>query len=247
MAEEPTKQVFTFRKKKNNSAASFIREDHSRSESVDSFESHELSSSTFNITATEKKAFNFSALLNVNLKNTYKSMLSQQQETEEQNTDTQDKEEDFILARLEQHSRQQSAKSDKPSSNWFKELSTSFQSAKSNFLGSHAEEENEVDWEFWGKVINDYETMIRLYPKQFQKNMRKGLPEPIRGMMWQLMSDSKSESLEEEYLALLTRNSRHEKIIQRDLARTFPGHEYFKDPEGPGQTSLFNILKGISI
>lgn len=62
--------------------------------------------------------------------------------------------------------------------------------------------------------------------------------------MWQLMSNSKSESLEEEYMGLLERQTRLEKIIRRDLARTFPGHEFFKDPEGPGQTSLFNVLKG---
>jgi hypothetical protein len=242
-------EVFSFRKKKNNnnSTQSFLSESN-RSNSVDSFDSHELSNSTFTVTTTEKKAFNFSSLLNVNFRNTYKSMLNQHQEqSEEYVVDyTQDKEEDFILARLEQHSRQQSAKVDKPSSNWFKELQTSFQTAKQNFLGKE-EETDEVDWEFWGKVINDYEEIIRHYPKQFQKNLRKGLPEPIRGMMWQLMSNSKSEALEEEYLKLLTRNSRHEKIIQRDLARTFPGHEYFREADGPGQTSLFNILKGFAV
>ncbi|KAJ1343042.1 hypothetical protein BSLG_002068 [Batrachochytrium salamandrivorans] len=84
-------------------------------------------------------------------------------------------------------------------------------------------------------------------PRQFTKRLHQGIPEPIRGMMWQLMSNSKSEALEEEYLQLLTRNTRHEKVIQRDLARTFPTHPYFKQVNGPGQTSLFNILKAYSI
>lgn len=98
-----------------------------------------------------------------------------------------------------------------------------------------------------GKVINDYEEVVRLHPRDFQRNLHQGLPEPIRGMMWQLMSNSKSEALENEYLELLTRSSRNEKIIGRDLARTFPGHPFFKDPKGPGQTGLFNVLKAYSL
>lgn len=65
--------------------------------------------------------------------------------------------------------------------------------------------------------------------------------------MWQLMSNSKSEELENEYLQLITRNSRHQKLIERDLARTFPEHPYFRKSDGPGQLSLFNILKAYSL
>lgn len=61
------------------------------------------------------------------------------------------------------------------------------------------------------------------------------------------MSNSKSEDLELEYLNLLTRSSKHEKIIERDLARTFPTIEYFKDPKGSGQLALLNVLKAYSI
>jgi hypothetical protein len=63
--------------------------------------------------------------------------------------------------------------------------------------------------------------------------------------MWQLISRSKNEEKEELYRSYMNRKSRHEKIIERDLQRTFPNNEFFKDPEGPGQKSLFNILKGI--
>ncbi|KAI8901549.1 rab-GTPase-TBC domain-containing protein [Globomyces pollinis-pini] len=162
--------------------------------------------------------------------------------------------EQFLLARLAEHSRQStqiSLISNAPtiSSSWFKDLQSSFQTAKTSFMGDTASkvEEDEYDWDFWGIVINDYENIIRVQPRQFQKHLHKGLPPPIRGMMWQLMSNSKNEQLEEEYLALILRSSRHEKIIQRDLARTFPKHEYFKEVNGPGQTALFNILKAYSL
>jgi hypothetical protein len=247
-------ETFKFRKKKNSSTSSFMRYDEmmNRSSSAESFESHELSSSTFDYQTAEKKPFNFSSFLG--LKTTYQSMLSptgSRSSIVDRPSCTEpekpDQEEDFVLARLEAHSRQQSTKIDKPSSTWFQEIQSSFQTAKKSFLGNEQDDFDQVDWDFWGKVINDYETMIRVHPKQFQRNLRKGLPEPIRGMMWQLMSNSKSEALEEEYLKLLTRSSRHEKIIQRDLSRTFPSHELFKDPQGPGQASLFNILKAYSL
>ena len=101
--------------------------------------------------------------------------------------------------------------------------------------------------DFWGNLINDYEHQVRKHPRTFSRKLHKGIPEAIRGMVWQLMANSKSETLEAEYIQLLTRNSRHEKIIQRDLSRTFPHHDHFKDPEGPGQLALFNILKAYSL
>ncbi|KAJ3301222.1 GTPase-activating protein [Kappamyces sp. JEL0829] len=156
----------------------------------------------------------------------------------------------FLLARLK-HSRQSTAEGLAPesASNWFQELQSGFKTARDSILGANPStvDENGVDWDFWGKVINDYENMIRIHPRQFQKQLHLGLPEPIRGMMWQLMCNSKNEALEAEYLELLTRNSRNEKIIIRDLARTFPNHAFFKDPQGQGQTSLFNVLKAYSI
>jgi hypothetical protein len=95
--------------------------------------------------------------------------------------------------------------------------------------------------------MNDYEKTVRSNPRQFTRKLHKGIPTPVRGIMWQLMSNSKSEQLETEYIELITRSSRCEKIIERDLARTFPDNDYFKDRQGLGQRSLFNVLKAYSI
>ena len=45
----------------------------------------------------------------------------------------------------------------------------------------------------------------------------------------------------------MTRSSKDEKLILRDLPRTYPTHPHFREPNGPGQQSLFNILKSYSI
>jgi hypothetical protein len=66
-------------------------------------------------------------------------------------------------------------------------------------------------------------------------------------MMWQLFSGSKDDALEGKYKDLLSDTSTHEKLIHRDLARTFPSHQYFKDRGGAGQEGLFNVVKAYSL
>ena len=34
-----------------------------------------------------------------------------------------------------------------------------------------------------------------------------------------------------------------EKVIRRDIARTYPEHDFFKEKDGPGQETLFNVMK----
>lgn len=70
--------------------------------------------------------------------------------------------------------------------------------------------------------------------------------------MWQLMSASKDLALEQIYSDLLKQTSPHEKAIIRDLSRTFPNHEYFKEINdtpgaGTGQENLFNVVKAYSL
>lgn len=61
------------------------------------------------------------------------------------------------------------------------------------------------------------------------------------------MSSSKSIELEESYKALLKLPSPHEKSIVKDLNRTFPHHQFFKDGGGTGQESLFMVVKAYSL
>ena len=38
-----------------------------------------------------------------------------------------------------------------------------------------------------------------------------------------------------------------EKVIRRDIARTYPEHDFFKKKDGIGQEALFNVMKAYSI
>jgi hypothetical protein len=104
-----------------------------------------------------------------------------------------------------------------------------------------------VDWPFWGCVMNDYEGIARARPKDLSRAIQLGIPAVVRGTIWQLMSSSKNVALEATYAGLLKDKSPHEKAIQKDLARTLPGHRYFAQGGGVGQENLFNVVKAYSL
>ncbi|KAE8543197.1 hypothetical protein D1P53_000685 [Cryptococcus gattii VGV] len=108
-------------------------------------------------------------------------------------------------------------------------------------------EDEEVDWTFWGSVVQGYEQVALTHPKELSKAIQQGIPPVIRGAVWQLMSSSKSVDLEEAYKALLKLSSPHEKAIMKDLNRTFPNHKYFKEAGGVGQEGLFMVVKAYSL
>ncbi|ORZ37037.1 rab-GTPase-TBC domain-domain-containing protein [Catenaria anguillulae PL171] len=107
--------------------------------------------------------------------------------------------------------------------------------------------DDDVDWEFWGKVMQDYDMVARKHPKNLQRNVHAGIPAKIRGTVWVLMSGARDPELEREFQRLLPLPSPFEKLIQRDLPRTFPGHEFFSEAGGPGQEALYNVVKAYSL
>lgn len=46
---------------------------------------------------------------------------------------------------------------------------------------------------------------------------------------------------------MLADGSSKELEIVRDLSRTYPSHVYYQQRQGPGQRSLFNVLRAYSI
>ncbi|ORZ17228.1 rab-GTPase-TBC domain-domain-containing protein [Absidia repens] len=105
------------------------------------------------------------------------------------------------------------------------------------------------DWEFWAMVINHFDTVKQQQLSTLRDHVCVGMPPSLRGMIWQVFSKSRhnSDVIELEYRELLKRVSPHEKIIQRDLARTFPTHTFFRQREGGGQEMLFNVIKAYSL
>ncbi|KAL0576653.1 GTPase-activating protein [Marasmius crinis-equi] len=104
-----------------------------------------------------------------------------------------------------------------------------------------------VDWDFWGDVMSDYPKFAEERPEELAEAITRGIPDTLRGMVWQLMAASKDVELESKYLKLLKDTSPHDKAILRDLGRTFPHHDFFTDGQGIGQENLYNVLKAYSL
>ncbi|KLT43741.1 RabGAP/TBC [Cutaneotrichosporon oleaginosum] len=109
---------------------------------------------------------------------------------------------------------------------------------------SQGTDEN-VDWTFWGAVVQDYDAVANERPKELSRAIQQGIPSVIRGPIWQLMSASKNANLEETYKTLLKQSSPYEKSIQKDINRTFPSHKFFQG--AIGQEGLFVVCKAYSL
>ena len=89
-----------------------------------------------------------------------------------------------------------------------------------------------------------------LLPKNLPNLVRSvGVPEALRGEVWQRMTgaSSQQEEIVETYRILITKESPDEKVILRDIHRTFPAHDFFKEAGGVGQESLYRIAKAYSV
>ncbi|XP_069049999.1 ecotropic viral integration site 5 protein homolog isoform X2 [Lepisosteus oculatus] len=115
-------------------------------------------------------------------------------------------------------------------------------SASSN-LG-HLEEDS---WILWGRVVNEWEDVRKKKEKQLKELVRKGIPHHFRAIVWQLLCNAQSMPIKDQYSELLKMTSPCEKLIRRDIARTYPEHEFFKEKDSLGQEVLFNVMKAYSL
>lgn len=77
----------------------------------------------------------------------------------------------------------------------------------------------------------------------FQELIRKGIPHHFRAIVWQLLGNATEMPVKNQYSELLKMSSPCEKLIRRDIARTYPEHEFFKGQDSLGQEVLFNVMK----
>lgn len=73
--------------------------------------------------------------------------------------------------------------------------------------------------------------------------VRKGIPHHFRAIVWQLLCNAQNMPIKDQYSELLKMTSPCEKLIRRDIARTYPEHEFFKEKDSLGQEVLFNVMK----
>ncbi|XP_040534139.2 ecotropic viral integration site 5 protein homolog isoform X4 [Gallus gallus] len=115
-------------------------------------------------------------------------------------------------------------------------------SASSNL--SHLEEDS---WILWGRIVNEWEDVRKKKEKQVKELVRKGIPHHFRAIVWQLLCSAQSMPIKDQYSELLKMTSPCEKLIRRDIARTYPEHDFFKEKDSLGQEVLFNVMKAYSL
>ncbi|MGH0133953.1 UNVERIFIED_CONTAM: hypothetical protein FKN15_038124 [Acipenser sinensis] len=115
-------------------------------------------------------------------------------------------------------------------------------SASSNL--SHLEEDT---WILWGRIVNEWEEWRRKKDKLLKELIRKGIPHHFRAIVWQLLGNAADMPVKNQYSELLKMSSPCEKLIRRDIARTYPEHDFFKGQDSLGQEVLFNVMKAYSL
>ncbi|XP_067086862.1 ecotropic viral integration site 5 protein homolog isoform X3 [Osmerus mordax] len=115
-------------------------------------------------------------------------------------------------------------------------------SASSNL--SHLEEDT---WILWGRIVNEWDDVRKKKEKQLKDLVRKGIPHHFRAIVWQLLCDAQNMPIKDQYSELLKMTSPCEKLIRRDIARTYPEHDFFKEKDCSGQEVLFNVMKAYSL
>ncbi|KAK8785922.1 hypothetical protein V5799_007713, partial [Amblyomma americanum] len=109
------------------------------------------------------------------------------------------------------------------------------------------DDDSEDAWVLWGRMVNEWDTYIKKKNAYVKEQVRKGIPQHFRAIAWQLLCNAPACAAREQYAEYLKASSPCEKVIRRDIARTYPEHEFFRDKDGPGQEGLFNVMKAYSL
>ncbi|XP_058123223.1 rab GTPase-activating protein 1 [Anopheles ziemanni] len=101
----------------------------------------------------------------------------------------------------------------------------------------------------WNGIIQEWDQDgPEKRPKVIANLVRMGIPEPMRGLVWQRLAciGNRSEMFD-SYRVLITKETNCETVIQRDINRTFPAHKFFKENGGIGQENLYKVSKAYAV
>ncbi|XP_055704106.1 rab GTPase-activating protein 1-like isoform X2 [Phlebotomus papatasi] len=100
----------------------------------------------------------------------------------------------------------------------------------------------------WKPILQEFERLDSKRPKMLAPLVRLGIPEALRGTLWQKLARvENSTELTEKYRLLITMETKCEAMIQRDIHRTFPAHRFFQDSGGFGQDALYKVSKAYAV
>ncbi|CAH2100292.1 unnamed protein product [Euphydryas editha] len=99
--------------------------------------------------------------------------------------------------------------------------------------------------ENWAQVLRSW---IGPRPRALSQLVRVGVPEALRGEVWlRLAGVDQTDKLMETYRTLISKDCPFEAVIQRDIARTFPAHDFFREAGGLGQDSLLRMARAYAV
>lgn len=104
-----------------------------------------------------------------------------------------------------------------------------------------------TELEFWAALVADYPSTAQRLPTLTSNKIRAGVPAPLRGVVWPSIAGARDTQLFEEFGRLCGESSPYENLIGKDIGRSFPNVEMFRDPNGEGQQMLARVLKCFSL
>ncbi|KAF4313920.1 hypothetical protein GTA08_BOTSDO00460 [Botryosphaeria dothidea] len=81
-------------------------------------------------------------------------------------------------------------------------------------IGPDPEDVPPVDWDLWQSVVYEGPAAVaRTSAEELNGAIASGIPQPIRGVVWQVLAQSKNEELESVYKELVARGTDKEKVL----------------------------------
>jgi hypothetical protein len=104
-----------------------------------------------------------------------------------------------------------------------------------------------TELEFWGAVVQDYPQCVERLPTLVSNKIRGGVPPPLRGQVWPSIAGARDSSLHSDFHRLAIQPSPYDGLIGKDVGRSFPNVEMFREKDGEGQIMLGRVLKAFSV
>lgn len=101
--------------------------------------------------------------------------------------------------------------------------------------------------EFWAVLVQDYAQTAHRLPTLTANKIRGGVPVFLRGVVWPSIARACDPLLHAEYHKLADRPSPYDALIGKDIGRSFPKVDMFREKDGEGQKMLGRVLKAFSL
>ncbi|KIW10455.1 hypothetical protein PV08_11419 [Exophiala spinifera] len=104
-----------------------------------------------------------------------------------------------------------------------------------------------TELEFWAALVQDYNQTVQRLPTLTSNKIRSGVPAMFREHVWPSIARARDPFLISEYQRLSLEPSPYDALIGKDVGRSFPNVDMFREKDGEGQRMLGNVLKAFSI